>query len=100
MVLRSCGDARVVTLVWGRAPRLSVRRRSISSSAKLAEEFLFVHPVLKSFAPVDEDHGNLIVIQPPDFCVGVHVDFTPAKPAPPVQLDQTLFDDLAEMTSL
>jgi hypothetical protein len=56
--------------------------------------------VLKSFAAVDEDYGDLVVIEASDFCVGVYVDFTPGEAATPVELDDALFDDFAEMTSL
>jgi hypothetical protein len=56
--------------------------------------------VLKGFVAVDEDYGNLVVIEAPDFGVGVYVDFTPGKAATLVELDDALFDDFAEMTSL
>src|SRR6267378_6464886 len=71
-----------------------------SSSAQFAQEFLFVHAVLKSFAAVDEDYGDLVGIEAPDFGVGVHVDFSPGEAAMLVELDDALFDDFAEMTSL
>src|SRR6202163_2961659 len=71
-----------------------------SSSAQFAQEFLFIHAVLKSFAAVDEDYGDLVGIEAPDFGVGVHVDFTPGEAATLVQLDDALLDDFAEMTSL
>jgi hypothetical protein len=50
--------------------------------------------------PVDEDDRDLVVIEAPDFGVGIHVDLTPGEAATLVELDETLFDDLAEMTSL
>jgi len=56
--------------------------------------------VLKSFAAVDEDYGDLVVIEASDCGVGVYVDFTPGEAATPVELDDALFDDFAEMTSL
>jgi hypothetical protein len=61
---------------------------------------LLIHAVFKSFVPVDEDDGNLVVIEAPDFGVGIHVDLTPGEAAALVELNETLFDDLAEMTSL
>src|SRR5882762_5875996 len=70
------------------------------SSAEFAQEFLFVHAVLKSFAAVDEDYGDLVGIEAPDFGVGVHVDFSPGEAAMLVELDDALFDDFTEMTSL
>jgi len=70
------------------------------SRAQFAEKFLLVHVVLKGFAAVDEDYGNLVVIAAADFDVGVYVDFTPGEAATLVELDDALFDDLAEMTSL
>src|SRR3984893_12609210 len=71
-----------------------------SSSAQFAQKFLFVHAVLKSFAAVDEDYGDLVGIEAPDFGVGVDVDFPPGEAATLVQLDDALLDDFAEMTSL
>jgi hypothetical protein len=71
-----------------------------SLRTQFAEELLFVHAILKSLPAVNEDHWNLIVIEASDFGVGVHVDFTPAKAAPLVQLDDALLDDFAEMTPL
>src|ERR1700682_5418460 len=71
-----------------------------SSSAQFAQEFLFIHAVLKSFAAIDEDYGDLVGIEAPDFGVGVYVDFPPGEAATLVQLDDALFDDFAEMTSL
>src|ERR1700676_4156153 len=71
-----------------------------SSSAQFAQKFLFVHAVLKSFAAVDEDYGDLVGIEAPDFGVGVDVDFPPGEAATLVQLDEALLDDFAEMTSL
>jgi hypothetical protein len=71
-----------------------------SSSAQLAQEFLLIHAVLKCFAPVDEDYWDLVGIEPPDFGVRVHVDFSPGEAATLVQLDDALLDDFAEMTSL
>src|ERR1700686_1594077 len=70
-----------------------------SSSAQFAQEFLLVHAVLKSFAAVDEDYGDLVGIEAADFGVGVHVDFPPGEAATLVQLDDALLDDFAEMTS-
>jgi hypothetical protein len=72
----------------------------LNSRTQFAQEFLLVHAVFEGFAAVDEDHGNLIVIEPPDFSVGVDVDFAPREAPTLVQLDQALFDDFAEMTSL
>ncbi len=71
-----------------------------SSSAQLAQEFLLIHAVLEGFAAVDEDYGDLIGIEASDFGVGVDVDFSPGEAATLVQLDDALFDDFAEMTSL
>ena len=71
-----------------------------SSRAQFAQEFLLIHVVLKSFATVDEDDGDFVGIKAPDFGVGVHVDFSPGEAAMLVELDDALFDDFAEMTSL
>jgi len=70
------------------------------SSAQFAQEFLFIHVVFKGFAAVDEDYGHLVIVEAPDFGVGVHVDFSPSEAATLVELDDALFDDFAEMTSL
>jgi hypothetical protein len=77
---------------------LSPHERSLG--AQLAEEFLLVHAVLKCLAAVDEDYRDFVVIESPDFGVGVYVDFTPGEAAALVELDDTLLDDFAEMTSL
>jgi hypothetical protein len=70
------------------------------SGAQLAQEFLLVHAVFKSFMTIDEDYGDFIIIKATDFGVGVDVDFTPGEAAALVELDDALFDYLAEMTSL
>lgn len=74
-------------------------RRS-RSGGQFAEEFLLVHAVLKGLAAIDEDYGHFIVIEASHFGVGVDVDFTPGETASLVELDDALFDNLAEMTSL
>jgi hypothetical protein len=56
--------------------------------------------VLESFAAVDEDYRNLVVIEAPGLGIGVYVDFAPGEAATLLELDDTLFDDFAEMTSL
>lgn len=37
--------------------------------------------------------------RPPEFFVGVYVNFSPLKPATALQLRQALFDDLAKMAA-
>ncbi len=69
-------------------------------SAQFAQELLLVHAVLKRFAAVDEDYGDLVGIAAPDFGVGVNVDFMPGEATMLVQLDEALLDDFAKMTSL
>jgi hypothetical protein len=71
-----------------------------SSSAQFTQEFLFIHAVLKRFAAVDENYGDLVGIEASAFGVGVDVDLSPGEAATFVQLDDALFDDFAEMTSL
>src|ERR1700688_2793620 len=83
-----------------RGTQRTQRTAERSSSAQFAEEFLLIHAVLKSFAAVDEDYGDLVGIEAPDFGVGVYVDFPPGEAATLVQLDDALLDDFAEMTSL
>src|ERR1039458_1110013 len=70
------------------------------SSAQFAQEFLLIHAVFKRFAAIDEDHGDLVGIEAADFRVRVYIDFAPGKAAMLLQLDDALFDDFAEMTSL
>jgi len=70
------------------------------SSAQFAQELLLVHVILKLFAAVDEDYGDLVGIAATDFGVGVNVDFPPGEAAMLVQLVEALLDDFAEMTSL
>ena len=71
-----------------------------TSGAQFAQEFLLIHAVFKCFAAIDEDYGDFVSIKPPDFGVGVYVNFTPGKAASLLELDDALLDDLAEMTSL
>lgn len=75
-------------------------RNEGNSSPQLAQKFLLVHTVLESLAPVDKHHGDLIVIKPSDFGVGVHVDLTPGKAASLMQLFDLFLNDFAEMTPL
>lgn len=89
-------ESRTSTLHRARRPFLNER----TSSAQFAEKFLLVHAVFKSFLAVHEDHWDLVVIKPPDFGVGVYVDFTPGEASTLVQLDEAFLDDFAEMTSL
>jgi hypothetical protein len=70
------------------------------SSAQFAEKFLLVHAVLEGFAAVDEDYGDFVRVEASDFGIGVDVDLTPTVAAALLELDETLFDDFAEMTSL
>jgi hypothetical protein len=67
---------------------------------QLAEEFLFVHAVLKRFVAVDEDDGNLVVVEAAEFGVGVDVHLAPAEAAALVEFDEAFLDDFAEMTPL
>ena len=50
--------------------------------------------------PIDEDHWDFVIIETPDFSVGVYVDFTPGEASPLVEFDEALLDDFAEMASL
>jgi len=68
-------------------------------TGELAEKFLLVHPVLEGLAPVDEDDGNLVIVEAAKLGIAVDIDLAPIKPAALVQLAQAFFDDLAEMTS-
>src|SRR5260370_10227808 len=46
---------------WTGEPPVPTRARS--SSAEFSQEFLFIHVVLKRFAPVDEDDGDLVRVE-------------------------------------
>jgi hypothetical protein len=61
---------------------------------------LLIHAVLEGLVAIDKDDGNFVGILAADFGIGIDIDFTPGKAAPLMQLDQTLLDDFAEMTSL
>jgi hypothetical protein len=41
---------------------------------------------LEGFVAVDEDYGDLVVIKPAQFWVGVHVDLTPSETASTMEL--------------
>jgi hypothetical protein len=56
-------------------------------AGKTAKEFLFVHPVLEGFAPVNKHDRNFIVELPAQLVVGIDVDLTPMEATTPVQLD-------------
>jgi hypothetical protein len=71
-----------------------------SLSTQFAQEFLLIHAVFECLAAIDEDYGDLVGIEKTDFVVGIYVDLTPGEAATLVELDDALFDDLAEMTSL
>jgi hypothetical protein len=70
------------------------------SAGEAAEEFLFVHAVLESFAAVDEDDGDFVGVTAADFGVGLDVDFAPGETAALFEFGEALFDDFAEMASL
>ncbi|MGB6387366.1 MAG: hypothetical protein WBD25_16770 [Terriglobales bacterium] len=70
-----------------------------SLGTQLAQKFLFIHAIFKSFVPIDEDHWDFVIIETPDFSTGVYIDFTPGETSPLVELDEALLDDFAEMTS-
>ena len=76
------------------------REREQSSGAQLAKKFLLVHVVLEGFAAIDENYRDFIGIDTPDFGVRIYVNFTPGKATTPLELDEALLDDFAEMTSL
>jgi hypothetical protein len=70
------------------------------SSAQFPQKFLFIHTVLKSFVTINKDYRDFVIVEAPGFSVGVYVHFLPGKTSPLVELDEALFDDFAEMTSL
>ena len=60
---------------------------------------MLVHVVLESLAAVDEDNGDFVIVEVTDLGVGVYVDFAPREAAAPLEFDEALLDDFAEMTS-
>src|ERR1039458_1389625 len=64
-----------------------------------AQKFLFVHAVLESLAPVDEDDGHFVIELPPQFGVAIHIHFLPGEPAPARELRQAFLHHLAEVTT-
>jgi hypothetical protein len=69
------------------------------SAAEFAEEVGLVHAVLKGFAAVDEDYGDLVGELPTELFVGVHIDVLPSEAAAAMEFGEGLFDDLAEMAA-
>jgi len=69
------------------------------SACQLAQELLFVHPVLEDFSAVNENHRNFVVERPTEFGVRVDVDFAPSETAPTRELAEALLDDFAKMTT-
>jgi hypothetical protein len=64
------------------------------------QEFLLVHPVLESLAPINENYRNFVGKLAPQSVVGFHVNFAPVKTTSALQLREFLFHDLAQVTPL
>jgi hypothetical protein len=60
---------------------------------------LLIHAVLERFSSVNEDYGDLVIVEAADFSIGVYVDFAPGEAATLLELEEALLDDFAEMTS-
>ena len=61
---------------------------------------MLVHTVFESLVAIDEDDGDLVVVEAAEFGVGVYVHFSPAEAAAFMEFDEAFLDDFAEMTSL
>lgn len=69
-------------------------------ACEFAQEFALVHAVFEGLAAVDEDDGNFIGELAAEVFVGVDVNFAPLKASAALQLDERLFDDLAQVAAL
>jgi hypothetical protein len=69
------------------------------SAGEFAEEVGFVHAVLEGFAAVNEDDGDFVGELAAELFVAVDVDVLPGEAATAMQFGESLFDDLAEVTS-
>lgn len=69
-------------------------------AGQFTQEIAFVHVILKGFAAVDEDDGNLVSELAAELVVAVDIYLLPVETAMAMELVQALFDDLAEMAPL
>jgi len=69
-------------------------------AGELAQELVFIHAVLESFAAVDEDHGDFVGVQTAEVIVRVHVNFPPSETCVALEFGEAFFDYFAQVASL
>jgi hypothetical protein len=70
-----------------------------ASVGEFPQELLLIHAVLEGFAPIDENHGHLIIELPAKLRVGIDINLLPSKAAPAREFEKALFDNFAKVTS-
>ena len=71
----------------------------LRSARQRAQETILAHVVLERLAAIYEDDGYLVVVLLPQLSVTVDVDLTPLEVGLLLGILESLFDDVAEMTS-
>jgi len=81
---------------------VSVHRRCVENplASQLTQEILFAHTVFEGFSSVDEHNRDFVIELATQFEVRIDIDFPPRKASPARELGETLFHDLAEVTTL
>ena len=69
-------------------------------ASQLAQEFVFIHTVLKGFATVDEDNRNFVGKLTAKTVICIYVNLAPVKATAALELSEFLLHDLAKVASL
>jgi hypothetical protein len=69
------------------------------SARQAAQKLALVHAVLEGFVSIDENDGDLVVELAAKLGIRVHIDFLPGEPSTASEFCETLFHQLAEMTT-
>lgn len=68
-------------------------------ASQLAQEFVFIHTVLKGFATVDEDNRNFVGKLTAKTVICIYINFAPMKATAALELSEFLLHDLAKVAS-
>jgi hypothetical protein len=81
---------------------LELKRREVLRwlAGQFAHDLLLIHAVLERLASINENDWDFIVVKASYLGVGVHINFAPLETALPMELDEALLYDLAEMAPL
>ena len=70
------------------------------SGCESLEKLTRVHVVFEGLAAIDEDDGDLVVILPAQFRVGIDIDLAPVEVGLGLQVGEGFGDDFTEVASL